>query len=392
MKILLVEQDEILRADLVQRIEEAGKRTLIKGISITGSNLKELGSFMPDAIFIGPFALTDTQDVLTRIHAIFPRLTITLLLPSEEYVAEAIDLRRAYPLRVLALGDIPQIAQVIFDHSYGVATKGKFGKRGRVISVVHTKGGVGASTLLSSIGASVAERKMPTLLIDLSVVSPLLTSWGQYGVLQQNALKTFYESGDRAPGVTRELIHQVPCESKNLFLIGQFERFIDSFHLHIDNPNNEHSTFDMMESLLEEVSDEFEYVFLDLGNHWGIATLSALAISTHVLFVVEGSLGHINRSFADLGRISAESEDPSEFDFRRWNVIVNGVHSLQEARNLFEACETNSFLDTTTKTFGVPMSGKGMEWFTSRKTLYELGDKDYKVAIDAIIKDLFPTL
>jgi len=390
MKILILEQDEDLCIDIVKRIEEAGRRTSLKGISIVGSSLRELGSFIPELIFVGPFAVNSFEDVSRRLHGMFPRVPISLLLNSEDYVSEAIDIRRRHSVRIVALGDIPQMAQVIFDVALGGARGNVIGPRGRVLGLTHTKGGVGATSLAASFAAAAASRKVSTVLIDFSVVNPDITLWSNYGIAAQSALKKAYETSTIGPSLVKDILEPAPDGRSNLHILGQLERYIDAYRYHIDNPELGSGTSDMVEKLIDSLSQEFELVVIDLGNHWGVATLSALAVCTHVFFVVDEAPWSFARSVQALRRISAESEDPSEFDYRKWSILVNGCSHDSEAAKLLASAQMDDFFISKVNSFGVPLSKRGADWLEGNRTLYDNADKPFQIALDEVLKSVIP--
>ncbi len=391
MKILVVEQSKEQIEDLCSRIEEAGKRTLLKGVSVTGASLKEVGTFIPELIFLGQFAVKDLDDILKRLNGIFPRVPIALVLSSEAYVSESIDLRRSFPVRILAQGDIPQIAQMILELGHA-QSKGRAIHKGRVLSVVHTRGGVGASSFSVSAADAISRNGKSVVLVDLSVNNPDITRWSSYGILQQTALKKFFMENQKQHVPVHELIKGSPSSNLNLSVVGQMESFVMSYKMHVDAPDSVVSSYEGIERLIGKLTEDFEFVVLDLGTTWGVSTLSALALSTHVFFVVEGTRQNMLRSFENLRRVSVESEDPSEFDYRKWAMVVNGVSSLHEARALYQECEDMSPLNASTSIWGMPLSSKGGEWCVSGYTLYAAGDKNYVSSIDEIVRGTFPDL
>lgn len=396
MKILVIEQSKEQIEDLIGRVEEAAKRTLLKGLNINGSTLKEVGSFIPELIFLGAFAVKDLDDVLKRLNGIFPRVPVALLLSSEAYVNESIDLRRSFPLRIMAQGDIPQIAQMILDLADG-PKRGRTLNKGRVLTVAHSKGGVGASSFAVSCADAISRFGKSVVLVDLALASPDITRWASYDLLQQSALKKFFLNTENSAVQIREIVKASPSSNLNLSVVGQLESYVLSFKMHVDVPDNAVSTFDSIERLLEKLTEDFEFVVLDIGNSWGVSALSALALSTQVCFVTEGTKQNMIRSLENVKRLSAESEDPSEFDFRKWSIIVNGTESMKRARQIYQDCEESCPLSTVVSSssipvWGMPISARGADWSISSYTLYAAGDRDYVSSIDEIVRGTFPDL
>jgi MinD-like ATPase involved in chromosome partitioning or flagellar assembly len=159
----------------------------------------------------------------------------------------------------------------------------------------------------------------------------------------------------------------------------------------IDAPDIQSATYDKVEALISLLSDEFDFVLIDLGATWGVSTLSALSLSSSVFFLVEGTRQNMIGSFANLARISAESDDPSEFDYRKWTVLVNCLDTQNEANSLYNSID-NTIFGKSVSLFNIPLSSKGSDWCVSGYTLYGHGSKAYIQSIDEIIKQSFPDL
>jgi cellulose biosynthesis protein BcsQ len=391
MKILVIEQSKDKIQDLSNRIEEAARLTLLKGITVTGGTLREVGAFIPELIFVGQFAVKEFEDIFKRLGAIFPRVPVALLLSSETYISESIELRRLLPVRILAQGDIPQIAQMILDLGHG-PQRGRALNKGKVISVTHSRGGVGATSFAVSAADAISRHGKSVVLVDLAVVNPDITRWSSYGILQQTALRKFFIDGQKSGVHVNEMVKSSPFSNLNLSVVGLMESFLMSFKMHVDSPESAASTFEYIERLITVLADEFEFIVADLGNIWGVSALSALSMSTNVFLVTEGTRQSMSRSFENIRRISDESEDPTEFDYRKWTLAVNGSDSGRHASSLYQECEDSVFFSSTPQIWSMPISGKGSDWCTAGYSLYAAGDKNYVGSIDEIVNGTFPDL
>ncbi|HMO18268.1 MAG TPA: AAA family ATPase [Oligoflexia bacterium] len=408
MKILVVEQDDNARNDIIRRVEEAARRTSLKSVTVFGNTLADLGSFNPELLVIGPFARNSIEDVTRRLEGIFPRVPLCLLLGSEDYVSDAIDIRRRNVVRVVALGDLPQIAQVIMDAAHGGRRGGALGPQGRVVTVVQTRGGVGASSTAVSLGYSASRKRISTAIVDLGVVSADISRWAGVGISNQAALRQLYEKGQASLSSLKEILVAAPGGQGNLFVIGEFENYLDAYRYYLHGMTSDSPDSEIFDKLIDILATEFELVILDIGGDWGIAALSALALSTHVLLVVDASGYGLKRSFETIRRMSIESDDPFEFDFRKWSVVLNNSVDSESSFSIFQKISEDIVLPNlvsdnslhqdvpvagiSSRVFPVFGSKKGKDWFSGSKTLYELSEESYQKSIDSILFNIFPSL
>src|SRR5688500_15966309 len=143
----------------------------------------------------------------------------------------------------------------------------------RVIAVANQKGGVGKTTTTINTGACLAEMGLRTLIIDLDPQGNASTGLG----IENRGLET---------SMYHVLMHDVPLENcieptdiRKLFvapasldLAGAEIELVPAFSRELK-----------LRKALEEVAEEYDYVFIDCPPSLGLLTVNSLAAATEVL-------------------------------------------------------------------------------------------------------------
>jgi cellulose biosynthesis protein BcsQ len=387
MQLLIIEQSEAQRADIQKRVEEASRSTGLRNIGIEAVEMKQIGSIVPDLIILGNFAKDQIQEINSRLNSIFPNIPIILLLNTEDYLEDAVELHKRTSIRIIASGDLPQISQVLIDLAQPTIKSSIFLGKAKIISFVSIKGGVGTSTLVASTAEYYAENKISTLIIDLNYSNQDLSTFYEYSIEGKSAFEksikiAFPEIKDLKP-----LIENVKKEdTRQLSIIGHPNTFLDSYQFFTNTlPINEINSV-WIELFLSKISSEFEIIIIDLGNHWGISTLASLANSTNVCLVMEEDEWCIKRSFSMINKISSESEDPAEFDFRKWKFLINGMKSQAISEELVTKYNAEYNLVQKPSVNGFPWSKKSIGWNLGNQSAYKIGEISYKESISNFAK------
>lgn len=139
----------------------------------------------------------------------------------------------------------------------------------RIISIANHKGGVGKTTSAASIGMGLALRKKRTLLVDLDA--------------QQNLSFTLTQVEDPEISIYDSLVHDAPLP------IVKVREYVDLVPASLDLARAE---IDMatkiaregiLKSLLEDLSDVYDYIIIDCPPSLGIVTTNALVASDLLL-------------------------------------------------------------------------------------------------------------
>ncbi len=397
MKVLVLEQDDDFREDLLLRIEEAVKLSLVRGISIVARSLLEAGSESPDLIFLSFLDEVDYTEVVGRVKGMFPEAEIVLIVPSEQYVEEAVELRRKTLYRVVATGDIPQIAQIFLDIEG--SRSGLFGgPSGKLISVVHVSGGVGASSMALSLAQRFSDRKASTLLIDIDYVRQSLSNWARYGVLERREFGALVDSN---VNITLEkikaIIQQVPniegqTANTQFGFIGLLDSFVKSSTFLGSGVGYGSEGVERFESLLLELVSAYDSVVIDVGNLWGIGALTALSLSSKVIFAFPDDSLRLQSDLQFIQRMASESDDPLEFDFSKWESVLINKNAKSpatlEALSV-ELLETGVF-GADKKLNILPPQKSATSWLAPGSEGVVQVDKNYEMELLSICRTISP--
>lgn len=144
----------------------------------------------------------------------------------------------------------------------------------KVVSFMNNKGGVGKTTSVQNVGYHIAQKGYRTLLVDLDPQSNLSQAFGledkDISIYECLSSENRSVSLNDAVNVISENLHVVPSvlqlSTAELDLINRFSRE------------------SILKKLLDDVANQYDFVFLDCPPSMGILTINALTAS-HYVFV-----------------------------------------------------------------------------------------------------------
>lgn len=146
----------------------------------------------------------------------------------------------------------------------------------RIISIANQKGGVGKTTTVINLGASLAVNDREVLLIDMDP--------------QANATGGFGMTDEAGPGIAELLLGKAGIdevtrrtEMEGLCIIPGSKELAG---LEIELASSEYREFVLAEAL-EKGLDRYDYVLIDCPPSLGLLTLNALVASTEVLVAMQ---------------------------------------------------------------------------------------------------------
>ncbi len=143
---------------------------------------------------------------------------------------------------------------------------------GKIIAFSNQKGGIGKTTSAVNIAASVASLGKKVLLCDLDSQGNATSGVG----ISKKSENTIYEAliGRVAPqeAIIQTDFKNLYCMPSNINLAGAEFEFVEV-------ENREHR----FKNVIDQVKDEFDYVFVDCPPSLGILTLNALTASDGVI-------------------------------------------------------------------------------------------------------------
>ena len=394
MQIALVDTSPASRAALLGRVQEGVRQADVKKLEIVEVQLdkiEECEGVLSNGVLLGPGCFEQIDSAVERARLVFPAALIGVVVENEIYGAQAVLLRKRLNCHIIPLGDLAQIAGFLID-SEQRAEVGAGGTTNRgIVGVAQLKGGVGATSIVGAVAACWARHGLSVAAVDLDDVNPQLTEWGRVGVAQRMVTAELLRQGEVPASRLNEILHPVEGFEGRLVIVGQPERYNESFHFKADVLEGAPSASEFVVSLFEHLKNEFDAVIVDLSRSWGVGTFSALKLCQHVLLVTDDDGMSVRRTLDGLARLKRETDDPEELDLAKWSLVLNAYTGrLISPRDLAAEIRDMDLFPTDASLYTVPFSERGRQWGGPGQTLYDLAEDGPREVIQRIAYTLAP--
>jgi len=382
MKLLIVDSSTESQAFCAKRIEAFNQSDVeMLDLKVKLVSDRDFGDRVPEAdVLVLGSGLGDRAIAIARqAMSVVPWLHIIMFVTDESYgggafrAAHSVGVRKVFPDSASPLDFLQELVAIHAEFRRDGRTR-----EGKVIVVTHAKGGVGATSIAAALAevASVYHRR--TLLWDLDVETRDLSRSLTVNGAEAKVVSSWV-NGSRE--ISRESLKDalIPISSDVSVLMPP-DRMAESMDLvcHTDGLN-------IVQRIVELSRVMFDAVIVDTGGRMGPATGGLLRVADVVLIVIDDTI--LGLTAVDLYltfvKTLVGSTDRIVFLVNPYSGALLGVPQiaaeLEPAHHLGEA---------PWRLPPVPNDPKGALWPGSGRTLYSMGQKNTRVVLEKIAREI----
>jgi cellulose biosynthesis protein BcsQ len=331
------------------------------------------------------------RELLTKLQVSRSDCPLAIVLDPETYSSQAVAIHKIIGRIVICETDLAQMATFIVDCERQASGRSRGARARHIIGVAQLKGGVGATTLVASLGACYARNGLTVAMVDLDDVGAQLTEWGRVAVPQKLLIGQLLRSGEVTTDKLRDFVSPVEGFDGRFVTIGTPSSYSESFHLKSYILDGAPSSSDYMDSLLGLLSTEYDVVLIDLGRSWGVSTFASLPWCQRVVFVLDDDGLSVRRSLDTLCRLKTESGDAEEFNLSRWTTVLNRMSGERlSSRDVVEALDSIELFPKNPLVLPIGLSKRGRMWGEPGVSLYDLAEPVVRRQVEALASALIP--
>lgn len=382
MKVLIIDNSTEAQANCAKRFESINAADAeMLDLKFKLSNDREFLDRLSEAdIIVLGSGLADRAVIVARqAVSAAPWLQIIMFVTDEAYgggafrAAHSVGVRKVFPDSASPLDFLQELVAIHAEFR----REGR-AKEGKVITITHAKGGVGATSISAALGEVCSVFNKRTLIWDLDVetrdLSRSLTVSGA-----EAKVVSAWVNGSRE--ISRDSLKDalIPISSDVSVLMPP-DRMAESMDLvcHTDG-------IAIAQRILELARIMFDVVIIDTGGRIGPATGTMMRGSDTVLMVLDDTvlgLTAVDLYISILKTLTGESD--------RLGFVVNAfTGNFLDASQIAAELEPAHNLGAFPWRFPiVPSDPKGSQWPGSGRTLYSLGSKGTRSALERIASEL----
>jgi pilus assembly protein CpaE len=271
LRLVIIESDAAISAYVKQWVNGKGIRVVGEAEDIA-AGLRLTRSLQPDLILLElPFQATPAMEFIRRIRGEFPGtgIIVSAVEASPQLVLSCIRAgAHEFVPRPIEASELEKAVNHVRQLS-GVTLSGK--KRGKVISVVSSKGGIGATSFTANLGLALAQRSESKLvLVDMSL------PFGDLGVMLDAPSRY---------SLTDALVEGSIEESKLRSVLVASVPGVHLLSLASSPEAAEEITRQHMIELAGILSTMFDYVLIDVGRQLDDRTIEVLELSDSIMLI-----------------------------------------------------------------------------------------------------------
>ncbi|MCB0309733.1 MAG: ParA family protein [Bdellovibrionales bacterium] len=393
MKLIIIDNIAETRALLTGRANEALRQADLRTVQIQELDLARIETFewgTACGCLIGPGCVDDLESIVERLRVV-ANVELGVVLENDLYSTQAVLYRKHLQVRILALGDLVQIADFIIDCDSKAVAGDHEAKGHGIVGVCQMKGGVGATTVAAGLAACWARHGLNVAAIDFDDVNPQLTAWARVGLVQRTVTAELLRQGEVPASRINEIVHPVEGFEGRLVVIGQPEAYNESFHFKANVLEGAPSASEFVSGLLEVLNSEFDVIVIDMARSWGVATFAALPYCEEILLITDDDGMSVRRTLDAFERLKKESDDPEEFDLSKWSLILNGyTGKLISPKEIAVEIQEMELFSAQSSLYTIPFSDTGRQWGAPGQTFYDTADPKTQQIIRRIACNLIP--
>jgi cellulose biosynthesis protein BcsQ len=349
---------------------------------------------LAQACIIGPGLQSQLREVLSTLKKLFPKGAISAVVDQETYSRLPISTRIELGIPVIAENDLSHLADFIL-RELNDKPQSQPQKNKGIIGVSHFKGGVGASSLAISLGLYWADSELRVALVDLDDVCPMVTRWSQASEGSRNAVSEYIRKGEIPKNTVHELYAPVSDTNGNLCVIPQSLNLLETYHCKAKAIQDSPSISVYLESLYNELQEQFDCVIVDLGSSWGVSCLTTIKLCSKFLLVSDESEDTSILTLSCVERLIRETNNDSLLGLEHWQLIYNKFQGIiYDEEEIFRKVEKLDIFPPETDMFFIPPAVRSTNRSSNQNIRYSLYDKselNFKSAISKLAEASVPT-